>query len=400
MDFHSICIRKLPPGTQKTQVYIVDKQKSIRRSEWQPNRNLEFAIKGTIASDLVIGVDYYLDGRLMHVKKQMMNVVFIGPRIPNISFPPIHIFLQNHKGYYMESGHEKVKIHKQEFSRTFGKTNQETCDSILSLKMQIDQIRKEIEIIKLVKDLNVLERIQSVRSDVERRRTQVSVLQRKIISYKTYLRTKEEHFIKQKLCLSEMKESLLDSIALYSQNRQNLLQIISDSQKIQMSIIRDISFVYHIDMSEGKCFINGSFLPNSVFMNVDYREIMISLGQVAHLISLLSEYLFIDLKYPIICRGSHSFIMDPITQYPEQFKLGKMIRLWHAPDSRLDWSVYLLNKDIELIMFLRGQRVRDLRKTLPNLKLILDVVQEKLFMESETVTTLSDNYSQFNFNAK
>ena len=395
MQFHSILIRKLPSGTEKAQIYFIDQNDIVQRSQWKFGRNIEYYLPGIIFPNLVIGIDYYLDGRLMHVKRNFENILFVGPKVPNIPLSPITVLFQTHKGYFMESN-DPIKSNQFELFTKTAKTNPDTCQRISILELQISKLhtfQNKFNILSM-KDHNLKERIEYMKSVCEKKRSQVDLMKRKINSFQHFIATKQGHLNRQLILLSEEKSRLSESIIIYSQNKQNLLSIISNCQQMQMNLIRDLSFVYHIDMNSGKCYINGCHLPNSIFVNVDFKEVIIALGFCAHLVSLLQSYLFINLRYPILCRGSHSILLDPITQYPDgqSSPSGRIIKLWNAADTRLDWAVYLLNKDIEQIMFLRGQKVRDLRKTLPNLKLILDLVQERSWTESETQTTMSDNF--------
>eukprot|EP00835_Amoeboradix_gromovi_P000109 NODE_4_length_55019_cov_0.425091.p11 type:complete len:397 gc:universal NODE_4_length_55019_cov_0.425091:38907-37717(-) len=386
--FHSILIRNMPPNTGKTRLYFVNENGLMQKTSWKHGRNVDFQINGTIFHNFTVEVEYYIDNNLMHVSK-IVNVDFIGDKLPKLSKQPMQIIIQNHSGYYMENA-ENISI-KSDSSKQAVKCNPETCQKILNLKSEISQLQIQLDSFKTINDTSIKQRLQAMRDIVEKKRVTVTLFKRKIESLKYFISIKQQHLDNYRSNLKYESTRLYNSISIYSVNKQNLLSIISQIQGMQLRIIRDLSFVYHIDMNSGNCFINGKFLPNSVFVNVDFKEISISLGFAAHLVYLLSKYLFIDLKYPILCRGSHCILLDPITKYPDNTNSPRSIKLYNY-EGKLDWSVYLLNKDVEQIMFLRGLRMRDLRKTLPNLKLILDLVQDQNWTESETHTSMSDQF--------
>ncbi|KAF9454951.1 hypothetical protein P691DRAFT_799958 [Macrolepiota fuliginosa MF-IS2] len=106
------------------------------------------------------------------------------------------------------------------------------------------------------------------------------------------------------------------------------------------------------------------FLPNH--RNVNEDAIATALGYVAQLLQLLAAYLDKILIYPVTCVGSRSFIKDSISAMvgPRMFPLfSKGVDTY-----RFEYGVFLLNKDIEMLMVDRDLRALDMRHTLPNLK--------------------------------
>ncbi|KAM0790834.1 hypothetical protein ACM66B_004679 [Microbotryomycetes sp. NB124-2] len=116
--------------------------------------------------------------------------------------------------------------------------------------------------------------------------------------------------------------------------------------------------------------INNLPLPNSTYPASFPDEILSSaLGYTAQVVSLLSVYLSVPLNYPIKCLGSRSAVVDPISMMkgPRAFPLyGKNVDKY-----RFDYGVFLLNKDIEQLMYSQKLTVIDLRNTLPNLKTLV-----------------------------
>ncbi|PPQ98918.1 hypothetical protein CVT24_003549 [Panaeolus cyanescens] len=92
-------------------------------------------------------------------------------------------------------------------------------------------------------------------------------------------------------------------------------------------------------------------------------------GYVAQILQLLSAYLGKSLVYPVTCIGSRSVIKDGISAMvgPRIFPLySKGVDTY-----RFEYAVFLLNKNIEMLMADRDLRALDLRHTLPNLKNLL-----------------------------
>ena len=117
--------------------------------------------------------------------------------------------------------------------------------------------------------------------------------------------------------------------------------------------------------------IRGILLPNSSFDDTNRDSLAAALGFTSHLVHLLSLYLSAPLPYPIESSGSTSFIHDPISIALAQRKFPL-----HPVNVsyKFEYGVFLLNKDIEVLMAKVGLRMLDIRHTLPNLKYALYVL--------------------------
>ncbi|EED82905.1 predicted protein [Postia placenta Mad-698-R] len=94
-----------------------------------------------------------------------------------------------------------------------------------------------------------------------------------------------------------------------------------------------------------------------------------ALGYAAQVVQLLAAYMGKGLVYPVTCVGSRSLIKDGISAMvgPRMFPL-----FTRGVDTyRFEYGVFLLNKDIEILMSDRNLRALDIRHTLPNLKNLL-----------------------------
>lgn len=173
--------------------------------------------------------------------------------------------------------------------------------------------------------------------------------------------------------LSGAQSKLQECRTLVEKNREDIRGQIR-------RIAEDLWHIYPIDPVPYKPLlftIRGLPLPNSNYDDVstaaDEEAIDAVLGFVAHLVYLLSFYLSVPLPYPIQPYASQSFIKDPISILPagqRTFPLYRKASLAY----RFDYGVFLLNKDIELLMARQGLKILDVRHTLPNLKYLLYVL--------------------------
>lgn len=141
--------------------------------------------------------------------------------------------------------------------------------------------------------------------------------------------------------------------------------------------------------------IRGLHLPNSEDLDSTSADTVAgALGHAAHVTQLLSFYLAQPLPYPLHPRSSTSTISDPIsiikgntsnTSYKKSPSTPTTSQnpFWNppldpqrtfplfparVPRFRFEYAVFLLNKDIELLLSnCFGIRVLDIRQTLPNL---------------------------------
>ncbi len=372
--FHTILIRRLPIGTEKTQIYFLDSDNIVHRSSWQSNRNIECQLDGIFKNNLIVGIDYYCNGSINHIKKQITNLIYIGPKLIQPSTASIQIIFQTHKGYYIE---DTMLIHNSHYSsisntlnnsslsmKSTSKTNPATCAKIKELQAQIASIQLQLESLS-INDTTAAQRVLKMRELTHQQLSKNHLLDRKNKQRLNSLNLRTRVLNQLKDQLASDKLNLLEAKEHYSINKQHLLKLLSNKQLLQSIIIKNLIVVYDIHMTNGKCYINSIYLPNSIFNDVDHKQISIALGHCAHLIHLFSQYLFIDLDYPIYPRNSSSLILD---------KSHLSFSLFHTPNTKLDWAVYLLNKNIQQLLYHHGQPAHDLRKTLVNLKLLMELI--------------------------
>ncbi|KAK0232827.1 UV radiation resistance protein and autophagy-related subunit 14-domain-containing protein [Armillaria fumosa] len=103
--------------------------------------------------------------------------------------------------------------------------------------------------------------------------------------------------------------------------------------------------------------------------DVNEDTVATALGYAAQLVQFTAVYLRKSLVYPVTFVGSRSLIRDGISAMvgPRMFPLfSKGVDTY-----RFEYGVFLLNKDIELLMSDYDLRALDMRHTLPNLKNLL-----------------------------
>lgn len=102
---------------------------------------------------------------------------------------------------------------------------------------------------------------------------------------------------------------------------------------------------------------------------VNEEGVATALAYAAFVVQLLAAYLDKMLVYPITFCGSRSMIRDGISAMvgPRMFPLFSR----GVDTYRFEYGVFLLNKNIEMLMSDRNLRALDMRHTLPNLKNLL-----------------------------
>ncbi|CAH2225834.1 UV radiation resistance-associated gene [Pelobates cultripes] len=139
-------------------------------------------------------------------------------------------------------------------------------------------------------------------------------------------------------------------------------------------LLTELACIYPIDTHDQKdYFICGVKLPNSEdFQAKDDGSVAVALGYTAHLVSMISFFLQVPLRYPVLHKGSRSAIKDHINdkltekerEFPLYPKGGEKLQF--------DYGVYLLNKNIAQLRYQHSMGTTDLRQTLPNLKTFME----------------------------
>ncbi|XP_026184191.1 UV radiation resistance-associated gene protein isoform X2 [Mastacembelus armatus] len=216
-------------------------------------------------------------------------------------------------------------------------------------------------------------RIAVLRSELQRQRKALGReidLQQKD---KVQLQKKEEAFSAQHESLKEEKESLTKLQKECTAKREQFLKSNAQLTFRCRQLLSELSYIYPIDVANQTDYvICGVKLPNSEdFQAKDDGSIAVALGYTAHLVLMISCFLQIPLRYPVIHKGSRSSIKDTITdrltEKEREFPLYPRGERFH-----FEYGVYLLNKNIAQLRYQHGLTTPDLQQTLPNLKNFLE----------------------------
>lgn len=216
-------------------------------------------------------------------------------------------------------------------------------------------------------------RIAVLHSELERQRKALGRERDLRQKERALLQKKEDSFSAQHERLKEEKESLSKLQKECTAKREQFLKSNAQLTFRCRQLLSELSYIYPIDVTNQSDYvICGVKLPNSEdFQAKDDGSIAVALGYTAHLVLMISCFLQIPLRYPVIHKGSRSSIKDTITdrltEKEREFPLYPRGERFH-----FEYGVYLLNKNIAQLRYQHGLTTPDLQQTLPNLKNFLE----------------------------
>ncbi|XP_023065136.1 UV radiation resistance-associated gene protein isoform X2 [Piliocolobus tephrosceles] len=236
--------------------------------------------------------------------------------------------------------------------------------AIKQTQVTVQKIGKEIE-----EKLRLTSTSNELKKKSECLQLKILVLQNELERQKKALGREVALLHKQQIALQD-KGSAFSAEHLKLQLQKESLNELRKECTAKRQLLSELSYIYPIDLNEHKdYFVCGVKLPNSEdFQAKDDGSIAVALGYTAHLVSMISFFLQVPLRYPIIHKGSRSTIKDNINdkltekerEFPLYPKGGEKLQF--------DYGVYLLNKNIAQLRYQHGLGTPDLRQTLPNLK--------------------------------
>uniref|UniRef100_A0A7M4FFN2 UV radiation resistance associated n=1 Tax=Crocodylus porosus TaxID=8502 RepID=A0A7M4FFN2_CROPO len=232
----------------------------------------------------------------------------------------------------------------------------------LRLTSTSNELKKENECLQL--------KILVLRNELERQRKALGQEMALLHKKQNVLHEKEKTFETEYQRLQIHNESLHELRKECTAKRELFLKTNAQLTIRCRQLLSELSYIYPIDLNDQKdYFVCGVKLPNSEdFQAKDDGSIAVALGYTAHLVSMISYFLQVPLRYPIIHKGSRSAIKDNINdkltekerEFPLYPKGGEKLQF--------EYGVYLLNKNIAQLRYQHGLGTPDLRQTLPNLK--------------------------------
>ncbi|TFK76681.1 hypothetical protein BDN72DRAFT_873255 [Pluteus cervinus] len=243
-------------------------------------------------------------------------------------------------------------------------------DPVSSLKREVSQRQASLDILHANR-AKVVDGSNDLRLEIDHRRQQLRE-RREIIAL-----AREQHAIEVEsyaLCEQEVTQEQARLASLQSHFvpiRTTLLSTLSSIFPIELLSPPDLLYTILDVPLPIPSSPNDPAPPLSLLnhKNVNEEAVATALGYVAQVVHLLAVYLGKGLVYPVTCVGSRSLIRDNISAMvgPRMFPLfSKGVDTY-----RFEYGVFLLNKDIELLMADRDLRALDMRHTLPNLKNLL-----------------------------
>ncbi|ESK98165.1 uv radiation resistance-associated protein [Moniliophthora roreri MCA 2997] len=238
------------------------------------------------------------------------------------------------------------------------------------LKREISE--RQCRVAELRSHCNIVtNRSQKLREDMRARREQLRHRQDMLV----LARAQQDDDIQQR---EETEEEVIDErehydslLSLFRPTRVTLISTLAsifpielDSPPDLLYTILDVPLPIPLSSTDPAPPLS---LPNH--KDINEETVAAALGYAALLVQLLAAYLGKGLVYPVTYIGSRSLIRDGISAMvgPRMFPLfSKGVDTY-----RFEYGVFLLNKDIELLMVEYDLRAMDIRHTLPNLKNLL-----------------------------
>ncbi|KAH9836605.1 UV radiation resistance protein and autophagy-related subunit 14-domain-containing protein [Rhodofomes roseus] len=266
--------------------------------------------------------------------------------------------------------HACIEDTRQSLSTVVQEINQVVTEPASILRREVSereawtgQLQSETDVLHSESE-DIRERIQARREDLRKRK-------------ETLAAARESHESYSQLEF-DLEQEMLDE-------RQRLDSLRREIGPLRSDVINTLAFIFPIELVSPPDLLFtvldvplpipiGATDPSPPLSLPSHKEVTeetvaTALGYAAQVVHLLAAYTGKHLVYPVTNIGSRSLIKDSISAMvgPRSFPLfTKGVETY-----RFEYGVYLLNKDIELLMSERNLRALDMRHTLPNLKNLL-----------------------------
>ncbi|KAL7285844.1 hypothetical protein ACG7TL_000953 [Trametes sanguinea] len=269
--------------------------------------------------------------------------------------------------------------------------NLQAC--IVDTQQSLDDIVRELDKMVVHNEVNALARELSEREawvfELQQERSRVQQNSRDL---RSQIEARREELRQRRKVLAMARQAHDEDLAAESQTedtiseeRVRLSSLRSIIPIMRSNLISIVSFIYPIELVSPPDLLFtildvplpipvGATDPAPPLTFPGHKEVSedsvaTALGYAAQVVQLLAAYMGHRLVYPVTCVGSRSMIKDGISAMvgPRNFPLfSKGVDTY-----RFEYGVFLLNKDIEMLMTERDLRALDMRHTLPNLKNLL-----------------------------
>lgn len=205
---------------------------------------------------------------------------------------------------------------------------------------------------------------------IEERTWQLDKERRACRAKKQELADKERQLAGMKAELVEKRSLLVERRRHYFEVRESLLKTTSRLLFRQKELITELAFIYPVlPLPEKKgytiCLVH---LPNSEdFNDRDDRSVSVALGYVTHTLLMMSHFLDVPLRYPLIHCGTTSSVRDNLIEHFSDKDREFPLYVKGKDRMMFNYSVYLLNRNIAQLKCHCNLATKDLRATLHNL---------------------------------
>ncbi|KAI8772229.1 UV radiation resistance-associated protein-like [Biomphalaria glabrata] len=228
---------------------------------------------------------------------------------------------------------------------------------------------------KLLSREVLLVKVRQLRKELLWQTQQKQLEQDALDQYRTQQESRCKLLKEKKDQLSKTEKDAEEKRMQHIQSREMLVKENAQVLFRRKQIISEmVHYIYPITEDEKHNFyINGVKLPNAEdYQGQDEVRVSVALGFTCHLTTMVSHFMDMPLRYPMVHKGSRSIIIDHVhsklTEKDREFPLyGK-----GKEKFQYNYAVFLLNKNISQLRFYCGLGTTDLRQTLPNLKSLLE----------------------------